>query len=95
MKVLRQRRDGRWYWHWDPRFLDHGRTEVPREDFEAIFHAAMKNVRVPALLVRGTLSDVVTEEGVREFLRQIPHAKVVDVGGAAHMLDRTRPAWLA
>jgi pimeloyl-ACP methyl ester carboxylesterase len=86
MKVLRQRRDGRWYWHWDPRFLDHGRMEVPREDFEAIFHAAMKNVRVPALLVRGTLSDVVTEEGVREFLRQIPHAKVVDVGGAAHMV---------
>ena len=86
MKVLRQRRDGRWYWHWDPRFLDHGRTEVPREDFETIFHAAMKNVRVPALLVRGTLSDVVTEEGVREFLRQIPHAKVVDVGGAAHMV---------
>jgi pimeloyl-ACP methyl ester carboxylesterase len=86
MKVLRQRRDGRWYWHWDPRFLDHGRTEVPREGFEAIFHAAMKNVRVPALLVRGTLSDVVTEEGVREFLRQIPHAKVVDVGGAAHMV---------
>jgi pimeloyl-ACP methyl ester carboxylesterase len=86
MKVLRQRRDGRWYWHWDPRFLDHGRTEVPRADFEAIFHAAMKNVRVPALLVRGTLSDVVTEEGVREFLRQIPHARVVDVGGAAHMV---------
>jgi pimeloyl-ACP methyl ester carboxylesterase len=47
---------------------------------------AMKNVRVPALLVRGTLSDVVSEEGVREFLRQIPHAKVVDVGGAAHMV---------
>jgi pimeloyl-ACP methyl ester carboxylesterase len=86
MKVLRQRRDGRWYWHWDPRFLDHGRTEVPRADFETIFHAAMKNVRVPALLVRGTLSDVVTEEGVREFLRQIPHAKVIDVGGAAHMV---------
>jgi len=41
---------------------------------------------VPALLVRGTLSDVVTEEGVQEFLRQIPHAKVVDVGGAAHMV---------
>jgi pimeloyl-ACP methyl ester carboxylesterase len=29
---------------------------------------------------------VVTEEGVREFRRQIPHAKVVDVGGAAHMV---------
>jgi pimeloyl-ACP methyl ester carboxylesterase len=90
MKVLRQRRDGRWYWHWDPRFLDHGRTEVPREDFEAIFHAAMKNVRVPALLVRGALSDVVTEEGVQEFLRQIPQAKVVDIGGAAHMVAGDR-----
>ena len=24
-KVLRQRGD-RWYWHWDPRFIGHGRT---------------------------------------------------------------------
>jgi hypothetical protein len=28
------------YWHWDPRLLDHGRTEVPRRDFEALFQAA-------------------------------------------------------
>lgn len=86
MKVLRQKRDGRWYWHWDPRFLDHGRTEVPRRDFEALFQAAMRNIHVPTLLVRGKLSDVVTEEGVQEFLTQIPGAKLVDVGGAAHMV---------
>jgi len=86
MKVLRQRRDGRWYWHWDPRFIDDGRTEVPRPEFEALFEVAMGNVRVPTLLVRGRLSDVVTEEGVQEFLRRIPGAKVADVGGAAHMV---------
>ena len=86
MKVLRQRRDGRWYWHWDPRFLEGGRTEVPRPEFEALFQVAMGNIRVPTLLVRGLLSDVVTEEGVQEFLRRIPGAKVVDVGGAAHMV---------
>jgi pimeloyl-ACP methyl ester carboxylesterase len=86
MKVLRQRRDGRWYWHWDPRFLDRGRTEVPHEEFQELFQAAMRNIRVPTLLVRGKLSDVVTEEGVREFLRQIPGAKAADVGGAAHMV---------
>lgn len=86
MKVLRQRRDGRWYWHWDPKFLDHGRTEVPRRQFEALFDAAMRNIAVPTLLVRGKLSDVVTEEGVQEFLRQIPGAKLADVGGAAHMV---------
>ena len=26
MKVLRQKPDGRWYWHWDPQFIDRGRT---------------------------------------------------------------------
>ena len=86
MKVLRQRRDGRWYWHWDPKFLDRGRTEVPPSDFQVLFQAAMRSIRVPTLLVRGKLSDVVTEEGVREFLAQIPAAKLVDVGGAAHMV---------
>ena len=86
MKVLRQRRDGRWYWHWDPKFLEHGRTEVPREDFQALFEAALRNIKVPTLLVRGLLSDVVTEEGVQDFLQQIPGAKLVDVGDAAHMV---------
>ena len=36
--------------------------------------------------MRGKLSDVVTEEGVQEFLQQIPGAKFVDVLGAAHMV---------
>ncbi len=86
MKVLRQRRDGRWYWHWDPKFLEHGRTEVPREDFQALFEAALRNIRVPTLLVRGLLSDVVTEEGVQDFLDKIPGSKLADVGDAAHMV---------
>ena len=86
MKVLRQRRDGRWYWHWDPKFLEHGRTEVPREDFQALFEAALRNIRVPTLLVRGLLSDVVTEEGVQSFLDNIPGSKLADVGEAAHMV---------
>jgi pimeloyl-ACP methyl ester carboxylesterase len=86
MKVLRLRRDGRWYWHWDPKFLDHGRTEVPRPDFDELFQAAMRHIRVPTLLVRGQMSDVVTEEGVQEFRRAIPGARVVDVRGAAHMV---------
>ncbi len=86
MKVLRQRPDGRWYWHWDPRFLDQGRTEVPSVEYEALFAAACRNIRVPTLLVRGLLSDVVTEAGVEEFLAAIPGARLVDVGGAAHMV---------
>ena len=86
MKVLRQKRDGRWYWHWDPKFLDHGRTEVPRRAFEPLLEAAIRNIAVPTLLVRGRLSDVVTDEGVQDFLQQIPGARLADVSGAAHMV---------
>ena len=86
MKVLRQKPDGRWYWHWDPKFIARGRTEAPREDFQKLFDAALANIRVPTLLVRGLLSDIVTEEGVQEFLRAIPGSRLIDVGDAAHMV---------
>jgi hypothetical protein len=36
------------------------------------------------MLVRGLLSDVVTEEGVDDLLARIPDATVVGVDGAAH-----------
>jgi len=85
-KVLRHAADGRWYWHWDPHFIAGKRTEVPGADFQALFEAALSNIRVPTLLVRGRLSDVVTEEGVRDFLAKVPKAKLVDVTDAAHMI---------
>ena len=36
--------------------------------------------------MRGKLSDVVTDEGVDAFLEAIPGSRLVDVGGAAHMV---------
>jgi pimeloyl-ACP methyl ester carboxylesterase len=86
MKVLRQKPNGRWYWHWDPKFIARGRTEVPAEDFQNQFEAALTGVRVPTLLVRGKLSDVVTDEGTQEFLDKIQGSKLVDVSDAAHMV---------
>ena len=86
MKVLRQRGDGRWYWHWDPKFIAGGRSEVPREEFRAILDASLSNITVPTLLVRGKLSDVVTDDGVADFLAKVPSAREIDVGGAAHMV---------
>ncbi len=86
MKVLRQRPDGRWYWHWDPKFMAQNRGEVPGVSFQGLFEAALRGVHVPTLLVRGLLSDVVTDEGVQDFLDNIPGSKLADVGGAAHMV---------
>jgi pimeloyl-ACP methyl ester carboxylesterase len=86
-KVLRQKADGRWHWHWDPAFMSRrGGVEVPAPDFQGLFEAALANIDVPTLLVRGKLSDVVTEEGVTDFLAKIPHAKLADVSNAAHMV---------
>ena len=85
-KVLRRRADGRWHWHWDPAFMSRKGTEVPAPDFEDVFDLALGRIRVPTLLVRGELSDVVTEEGVRDFLARIPGSKLADVSDAAHMV---------
>ncbi len=88
-KVLRQR-DGRWYWHWDPLVISQERTEVVPERLAGLLDVAMRNITVPTLLVRGLLSDVVTDEGVNDLLARIPTAAVADVDGAAHMIAGDR-----
>ncbi len=88
-KVLRER-DGRWYWHWDPGVINHGRTEVVPDHLVGLLDVALANIAVPTLLVRGLLSDVVTQEGVDDLLSRIPGANVVDVAGAAHMIAGDR-----
>ena len=45
---------------------------------------------LPTLLVRGGLSDVLTEEGAQSFLEQCPHAEYVNVKNAAHMVAGDR-----
>jgi pimeloyl-ACP methyl ester carboxylesterase len=85
-KVLRQKADGRWHWHWDPAFMSRKGVEVPSPDFEDVFGLALGRIRVPTLLVRGKLSDVVTDDGVRDFLARIPGSRLADVSDAAHMV---------
>ena len=60
---------------------------------ESYLEAAARALRVPTLLVRGRLSDVVSEDGARAFLDLVPHARYVDVSGAGHMVagDRNDP----
>jgi pimeloyl-ACP methyl ester carboxylesterase len=86
-KNLRLSPDGRWRWHWDPKFIE-GMRRYPdsRERNEAMLVAAARCVRIPALLVRGGSSELVQEAHVREFLELVPHAEFVDVSGARHMV---------
>jgi pimeloyl-ACP methyl ester carboxylesterase len=86
-KNLRLHPDGRWRWHWDPRFLDSRRPDQTyREAREASLAAAAKSLKMPVLLVRGTASELVQENHAKEFLDLVPHAAYVDVAGARHMV---------
>jgi pimeloyl-ACP methyl ester carboxylesterase len=84
-KVVRER-DGRWYWHWDPRMISQERSEVVAARFASLLDVALRNISVPTMLVRGLLSDVVTQEGVDYLLSLVPDVTLVEVAGAAHMI---------
>jgi pimeloyl-ACP methyl ester carboxylesterase len=85
LKVLRER-NGRWYWHWDPRVIQQDRTEVVATRLLGLLDVAMSNIFVPTLLVRGELSDVVTQAGIDLMVSRLPDITVVEVAGAAHMI---------
>jgi pimeloyl-ACP methyl ester carboxylesterase len=84
-KNVRRRANGRWYWHWDPAILDHT-TTADLHDPRARLLAAAAQIRIPMLIVTGTGSDIVSDEGVAEMLRLVPHARAVRVSGAVHMV---------
>jgi peroxiredoxin len=111
-KNVRQRSDGRWVWHWDPRFQT-GPREHHLDGHMSLAHpdrldAAARALDLPILLVRGKVSDLLSEEGAQQFLEIVPTAEYVNVEGAGHMvagdrndyfnaaildfLDRHRPA---
>jgi len=88
-KNLRLGEDGRYRWHWDPKFLSRDRRQGNTLTPERLLDAA-RGLRVPTLLVRGKLSDVVSLEGAAEFREAAPHARFVDVSGAGHMVAGDR-----
>jgi pimeloyl-ACP methyl ester carboxylesterase len=87
-KVVRRGRDGRFHWHWDPRFLDWRTKEFPLRHARMV--AAARGIEIPTLLVRGEHSDVLDEDGAREFLGLVPHARYTILQGAGHMVAGDR-----
>ncbi len=95
-KNVRQRDDGRWYWHWDPAFMSGPNTDLDETRARYMarrnddLRAAARSLTIPTLLVRGRQSDLLSEEGVRRFLELVPHAEFADVAGAGHMVAGDR-----
>ena len=86
-KNVRLGEDGKYHWHWDPRFRAAPRDLQHRQ---ARLEACAANLTLPTLLVRGAQSDLLSEEGAQSFLAICPQSEYVNVEGAAHMVAGDR-----
>jgi pimeloyl-ACP methyl ester carboxylesterase len=83
--LLREGADGRLRWHWDPALLA-GDLVQESERYQPRLQAAARKIEVPALLLSGARSDVVSRATVDEFLQLVPHARHVQLPHATHMV---------
>jgi pimeloyl-ACP methyl ester carboxylesterase len=86
-KNLRLAPDGKFRWHWDPRMMQAGRDIEHRNER---MNACASNLKLPTLLVRGGLSDILSEEGAQHFLSLCPHSEYVNITNAGHMVAGDR-----
>ena len=88
-KNLRLKDDGRYYWHWDPRFLD-SRPKDMSEDYRQRQKAFALGVEAPTLLIKGAMSNILTQKEVEDFLGIIKHSEFIEIKNAAHMVAGDR-----
>jgi pimeloyl-ACP methyl ester carboxylesterase len=82
-KNARQDANGRFRWHFDPKFAA---RELELDQRQLRLESALSAIDAPILLVRGMLSEVLTDDGVAAFQVLRPDAKCVSVPDAAHMV---------
>lgn len=89
-----RRRGDRWYWHWDPQFISGTAAFPPFEVTDADrMHTAVAAILrngLPMLLIRGQMSDLVSQERAEEFLERFPQVEFADIRGAGHMVAGDR-----
>ena len=86
-KNVRLGADGKYRWHWDPRLLS---RKFDTEKRQQRLEACAARLELPTLLVRGGLSDVLSEEGAQRFLQLCPHSEYVNIAGSGHMVAGDR-----
>jgi non-heme chloroperoxidase len=87
-KNVRLAANGKYRWHWDPARRKTQLANTPA--YRQRLHDCADTLTLPTLLVRGGLSDVLSEAGAQSFLEQCPHAEYVSVKDAAHMVAGDR-----
>ena len=96
VRNLRRRPDGRYEWHYD-RYFRTPRSEgeaAERTRIAGLTHQELlddaRRITCPTLVVRGAMSDVLSEEGVEELLAVIPGSESALVERAGHQVAGDR-----
>jgi pimeloyl-ACP methyl ester carboxylesterase len=81
--------DGGWTYRYDRALRD---PDVPQERLPADEGwSRVANIAVPALLVRGALSDILDREIAARFRAAAPDCQLVEVAGAGHSVPLDKP----
>lgn len=84
-KNIRLGTDGRYRWHWDPLYRDRP-GKFALEQRRKRLEACSARLTLPKLLVRGALSDLLTESGAQAFLKLCPHSEYINIADMTHMV---------
>ncbi len=82
---MRQGADGRWQWHWDQSYSD-PRHKIGLGAGTEWLDSVIPAIKVPVLLARCELSDIVTDEGEAGLRELVPQLETAIIRGARHML---------
>jgi pimeloyl-ACP methyl ester carboxylesterase len=83
---LRQRPDGRWVWKhaYGRKLRDGDQPPGGWRELIAGLDREVTTLRCPVLVLRGSASDVLSDEGAEEVAALIPDARVATIGSAGH-----------
>lgn len=88
-KNLRLGADGRYRWHWDPKFVT-GMGQRREEGPFATLDEAIRQIDIPVHLIRGRMSELVSAEAGQAFVATLKHGAFTDVADAGHMVAGDR-----
>ncbi|MDA0351913.1 MAG: alpha/beta fold hydrolase [Chloroflexi bacterium] len=86
---LMQTDDGKWTWRYDKALRDPSNPR-PRPTTEEGW-AAVRNINVPTLVLRGELSDILAADIAQHMADEIPDARLIEVKDSGHSIPLDRP----
>ncbi len=88
-KNLREGADGRFRWHWDPKFVSGVRRDQPSNRGEDL-EVRCREIAIPVHLIRGRMSELVSLEAAQAFVATLKDGVFTDVAEAGHMVAGDR-----